>query len=296
MSGSPSPAAERLRTLRRSAGLTQEDLAVACGITDRTVRNLEAGTALRPRRDTLERIGQALGLDGDAFLRFVDSWRSQERGPRAIDAMFDAIELGSSLPSHLDRQRTRMRNVAVHERHSIGTDRGMQHCEMSRIVEALAPGIDRYVWLTDVDTDVFVADRVVAGQLHNCGGGPTHMLAGGTVKAFEFTFGRPLAVGERHAFGYSIDYDAARRPDAALPVAETEVLMGLWVSSVSLSLQVEFAPGVDPVDLRRVEQPTLDGPVGTVAALELSAFRVAGITIDHPSNGVYGIRWAWPDA
>lgn len=294
MSDSSSPAGLRLRTLRRSAGLTQEDLALACGITDRTVRNLEAGSAQRPRRDTLDRIGRALSLEGDTLDRFIEVWRSEERGPRAIDAMFDDLDLGASVPDHLARQRTRMRNVAVHERHSIGPGRSMQRCEMSRVVEVLAPGLDRFVWLTDIDTDVD-ADKLVASRLYNCEVGATHVLAGGRVKCFEFMFGRAPAVGDRHGFGYSIDYEAARTGESPAPVAETEVLMGLWVSSVSLSLQVDFAPGAVPKDVRRVEQPTLDATTANASAVELSAFRVAGITIDHPGPGVYGLRWDWPD-
>ena len=251
--------------------------------------------ARRPHRDTLERIGRALGLDSPELDRFVDAWRCEQRGPRTIAAMFDGLDLGQSAPIELQLQRDQLRTVAVHERHSIGADRGMRRCEMSRVLEVLAPGLDRFFWLTDVDANMVAADRLVASRLHNCRAGSTHMLAGGGVKAFEFQFGRSLTVGERYAFGYSIDYDAARRADAGTPVAETEVLIGLWAPSVMLSLQVEFAPGADPVNLRRLAQPTLDGPEETAEPIGLSPFRIGSISLDHPGHGAYGIRWEWPD-
>lgn len=65
--GLPSPIAQR----RRDAGLTQEELAERAGLSVRGLRDLERGAVGRPRRTTLVRLADALGLDGTDRDRFV---------------------------------------------------------------------------------------------------------------------------------------------------------------------------------------------------------------------------------
>ena len=50
----------RLRACRRSAGLSQEELAERSGLSVRTISNLERGRARWPYRDTLRRLADAL--------------------------------------------------------------------------------------------------------------------------------------------------------------------------------------------------------------------------------------------
>lgn len=59
-----------IRRHRLVAGLTQEDLAGAAGLSVRTVRNLESGTAA-PRRRTVEALVDALGLRGTSRERLL---------------------------------------------------------------------------------------------------------------------------------------------------------------------------------------------------------------------------------
>ncbi|MDQ3854919.1 MAG: helix-turn-helix domain-containing protein, partial [Chloroflexota bacterium] len=51
-----------LRSYRRAAGLTQEELADRAGLSARAVGNLELGVSRRPRRDTVHLLADALGL------------------------------------------------------------------------------------------------------------------------------------------------------------------------------------------------------------------------------------------
>src|SRR5215468_7219286 len=53
-----------LRNHRRAAGMTQEELAEAAGISPRSVSGLERGEGATPRRDTVSQLVQALGLAG----------------------------------------------------------------------------------------------------------------------------------------------------------------------------------------------------------------------------------------
>src|SRR5438445_12105883 len=55
---------ERLRDLRRAAGLTQEQLAERAGVSPRSISGLERGEGGTPRRDTVALLVRALGLVG----------------------------------------------------------------------------------------------------------------------------------------------------------------------------------------------------------------------------------------
>ncbi|WP_344441597.1 helix-turn-helix transcriptional regulator, partial [Kitasatospora nipponensis] len=62
---------ELLRELRRAAGLTQEELAEAAGVSARSVRELERGRRGRPQRRTVEQLVSALGLTGTGAAALV---------------------------------------------------------------------------------------------------------------------------------------------------------------------------------------------------------------------------------
>src|SRR5688500_16833308 len=55
--------AELLRRARRAAGLSQEELAERAGLSARAISALERGVNRAPRRDTLDMLADALGLD-----------------------------------------------------------------------------------------------------------------------------------------------------------------------------------------------------------------------------------------
>jgi transcriptional regulator with XRE-family HTH domain len=66
-----------LRSLRTAAGLTQEDLAEAAGVSYRSVSDLERGVSRFPRRDTARLLADALGLFGDDRARFEAAARGR---------------------------------------------------------------------------------------------------------------------------------------------------------------------------------------------------------------------------
>jgi predicted ATPase/transcriptional regulator with XRE-family HTH domain len=72
---------ELLRDHRRAVGLTQAELAERAGVSPRSISGLEREDAHIPRRDTVDLLVQALGLEGparQAFEAIVD----RRRGPR----------------------------------------------------------------------------------------------------------------------------------------------------------------------------------------------------------------------
>jgi tetratricopeptide (TPR) repeat protein/transcriptional regulator with XRE-family HTH domain len=79
-----------LRQLRAEAGLTQEDLAAAAGLSPRSVSDLERGIHRTARQDTARLLADALGLAGPARALFAAA--SRGRGPAA-----DALAAGQEV-------------------------------------------------------------------------------------------------------------------------------------------------------------------------------------------------------
>ena len=64
-----------LRSHRTGVGLTQQQLAAYATLSVRAVRDLECGSTLTPRRDTLRLLVDALGLDGAQRATFLRAAR-----------------------------------------------------------------------------------------------------------------------------------------------------------------------------------------------------------------------------
>jgi predicted ATPase/DNA-binding XRE family transcriptional regulator len=62
MQAEESPVAELVRRFRRAGAMSQAALAQACGLSERTIRDLERGVTARPRAWTLRAVADALGL------------------------------------------------------------------------------------------------------------------------------------------------------------------------------------------------------------------------------------------
>src|SRR5215207_3319490 len=74
---SPTAIGHRLKRLRASEGLTQEELAERAGVSARLVSDLERGAILRPRRDTVRMLADGLRLTGaerDGFTATARGW------------------------------------------------------------------------------------------------------------------------------------------------------------------------------------------------------------------------------
>ena len=92
-----------LRKLRTQAGLTQEELAEASGVSPRSISDLERGVAMAPQRETIRRLADALGLTGLIKAQF----EAVARG-RAVSAVTEAAHVGGAVAA----TRTLPRDVA----------------------------------------------------------------------------------------------------------------------------------------------------------------------------------------
>src|SRR5215470_15127628 len=84
-----------LRACRHRADLSQEELAARAGLSERTVRELEAGRVRSPRRDTARLLADALQLTGTQR----DIWMAAARraGP-AVSGEGDAPRSPTDVP------------------------------------------------------------------------------------------------------------------------------------------------------------------------------------------------------
>ena len=106
MAEPPAGLAGVLRGLRAGAGLTQEELAEAAGLSPRTVSDLERGLATTPHKDTVRLLADALQLGGSARVEFEAAARGhtvpgQARG-RGVAA---TRTLPRDIASFIGRQR-----------------------------------------------------------------------------------------------------------------------------------------------------------------------------------------------
>ena len=76
-----------LRRLRDEAGLTQEELAEAAGLSSRSVSDLERGIHRTARKDTAELLAGALGLAEPARPLFVAAARGRARAEEVLAAL-----------------------------------------------------------------------------------------------------------------------------------------------------------------------------------------------------------------
>ncbi len=83
MAEPPGLFADVLRGLRAAAGLTQEELAGATGLSPRAISNLERGLVTIPHKDTVRLLAEALHLDGSARAEFEAAARDHAGHGRA---------------------------------------------------------------------------------------------------------------------------------------------------------------------------------------------------------------------
>ena len=134
-----------LRTYRIAAGLTQEALATRALLSEQAVGALERGERRFPRRDTVARIADALGLDGDARVEFVAAAPSRG-GPRPAEPVGRVPRETARGHVRVHRPRRRARDARPAARLGRGRRRvrhGRRRQDRAR--RALgAPGRDRF--------------------------------------------------------------------------------------------------------------------------------------------------------
>jgi transcriptional regulator with XRE-family HTH domain len=89
--------ADRLRTARIQAGLTQTDLALRCGLNLPNLNALERGKGAGVRGETLVRLALSLSVSSDYLLGLTDDPRPRRRRPRSDDEGSELLPTGEVL-------------------------------------------------------------------------------------------------------------------------------------------------------------------------------------------------------
>ena len=103
MAEPPVPFAGALRNLRAGAGLTQEELAKAAGLSSRAISDLERGAVTTPHRDTVRLLADALQLGGPARIEFEAAAR-RRAGPSRVGAVAATRTLPRDIASFTGRR------------------------------------------------------------------------------------------------------------------------------------------------------------------------------------------------
>ena len=82
---------EKIRMLRRNAGLTQRQVADAVGVTYRTYQNYEAG-ASKPSGGVALRLAAALGVSTDTLLGTRDLPPAEDAGDAELQALLAEMQ------------------------------------------------------------------------------------------------------------------------------------------------------------------------------------------------------------
>ncbi len=101
-----------LRQLRADAGLTQEELAEAAGLSPRSVSDLERGINLSARKDTARLLADALGLAGPQRDLFETAARGGATAAAVLAARGPLITRPNNLPAQLSTLIGRGREVS----------------------------------------------------------------------------------------------------------------------------------------------------------------------------------------
>ena len=101
-----------LRQLRADAGLTQEELAEAAGLSPRSVSDLERGINLTARKDTARLLADALGLTGPQRALFEAAARGRATGGGRAGGARLADHQAEQLPGAADTVRRTRRTMS----------------------------------------------------------------------------------------------------------------------------------------------------------------------------------------
>lgn len=222
---------------RRSAGLSQREVARRSGLSERAVRDLERGSTARPRRQSAQAMAEALGLSGGALSAFLSAAQQSVAAQKEPTAAPDGL-VGR------DVALRRLVELVTVGRHRIVTVTGSGGVGKSRLVVAVIAALRaRAAWdVRAVDVSGLGEPGLVAevvAEAFGCGG-PSRLPAVDRIVA---------EVGKRRAVlvldGFERVTEAA--PDLAALAARCPGLSVLTTSRRALRVRGEHEVRLSPL-------------------------------------------------
>ena len=119
----PQSFAALLRRFRRATGLTQAELAERAGLSPEAISALERGVNRTPRRETVDLLAEALGLDEQERARFEQSARHRSAPLVAQPVTLEPVHAGIPLVGRTAEfaliERLREHDAMPGERHRL---------------------------------------------------------------------------------------------------------------------------------------------------------------------------------
>jgi len=282
-----------LKKARAKARMTQEQLANGAAVHVRTVRNLESGRIMRPRRATLEALASILGMSQVERDDLLAQWWP------VFDPALPVAELVNSTNAEFNElARSAMTSatiLALSETVRVGTYRQIESWETQEVIEARVDDL-RHRTIVYQPQDARVNLHMLhLRDLQNCVLGGDKVFHDLGVKVFRLHLCRSMARGEGHLLSYRADFAAAYggRDLSADPPEVLEAVGGFLRPPRSYVLEVAFADGVVPGRLIEIFQPAMDAPIRELRALEPDSARSVHIGLVEPRPGAHGVRWQW---
>ena len=290
---------ELLRSMRARSSLTQDALADAAGLHVRTVRGLESGRIVSPRRTSVDLLAHALGLDAGEHLRLRLSWgitdsalpsRPITHTHRAKPAAPGRVEV---IEKHLARSNASLQKLTIHEQVFIDATRQIATRVTQEVVLALVDNVSTYcVYYDAMDEQVDMAQLRLTG-LENCSVAGESLDPARVGKFFVMDLGCVLRRGESHVVRYVADFAAARTAQRAGPISSGENMVGFLKSPASCVLEVQFDQDHLPSACWRVYESRPTVPSRAVCPMEISTSHSVHLALLDPTPGGHGIAWRW---
>ncbi len=262
------PFGERLRRLRRAAGLTQEELAAAAGVSSRTISDLERGARATPQSGPADLIARALRLTGAER----EAWFAAIRAQRLPRTPLPPAPAAPPLPPEPGPLLGRERDLATVEERLASGQRlisligpggvGKTRLAIATARQRAARG-DLVIW-TGLET-LPSADAVLPAIARACGaregGGPQPIA-----RIAETLAGRDALLVVDNA-----EHVLEAAPDLAALLQATPGLAMLVTSREELRVRGELVIAVDPLLLPLPHAALATLPENPAVALFLRA-------------------------
>ena len=275
-----------MRELRQARGFSQTRVAELSGVSERTVRAIEAGTVGRPQHESLRRIAAVLAYGASHQMRLVERWTGSSTERTHDDLGVPDWEV---IARRIGRRRPgdggRITSVLFDA--TIGPDRVPLRCRYTHIHEAMgasgSPVLWKLIGAAQFDTSSSVRFEVTTGGVLD------DFFVHGDVVAVAIRPDPAMAQRGPFVLEYSVDFSETERLDGAV---DNEWMYGATTPMQTASVVVRFT-GETPARIWPVQGATA-ATAERGAPLSLAADGSAQLCL-HDLVGVYGIQWQWGD-